>query len=1435
MAVVISDEIITKYWKWTPQRMKQFAESNFSEDMVQSLTRQNQLRLANISSRELRSRTVLGASYIPFGLIPARFTRVGVTFQHYATNRNVSKSSFGSGRYDLFFHQLYESTWVRNASASKQFAVAVSLQVANTVPQNWSQLVKTDFGTSPASLRAGELLTMNSFNAPATFPFNMFVRPGDSNGTLLVTTPFRTRGTGSMLSFVSMLKVLTNTVLPDNRDSNEGVDYRIVNLFLVALSSQIGGGGADGLFALTAGRSDGGWLVNPKALLTPQRWDLPTCFWECVMAALCIRQESRPEDFTGEVDLWVKDMCVRSGLTARQREGQMKRIQWNVRAFIGWCEQRGIVASERSGVSVDDVERLGKMFGFESVCVLSESGDVMVGCKDDLHMRRAESNHLVLMYKDDHYSVVMSYTAMIPVKECTACGDRFASEKSLKAHLDKRSCLVCECVTTKMRGKFESESEWRAHRRDLDTLCLFRTTERKVVLSASEQRDRLAKRFPHDKTSEKRYGWYATKKANQQAKFMREMERDMSPIRNWKEALYVDLESVVPTNGLDVTRGQMQYQQAYACGWLRRSEALSNMEPTIVYGMDCLYKFFCMLDSWREDMLADEVRLWRKRCEEDLMVSAVPVTTKALENYACKLQKSWSKMRMDKVVCQVCSLSFEDDVHADGFLCECAKVYWSRNVAEKNLMQNFNDNAPRVTVWAHNGGRYDWLFVHRYLMERNLLKMCRVVRGGGKYYEIVYNGVFIFRDSLNFMLGSLERLGQDFKVETEKGVFPYRYLKQCCQIEDVLRGEEEVRAKLPASLFDISEKVSGPMGLVVKRPMTEEEYVEFMEARGWVYDVKAETCKYLADDVKCLSQVMECFRGGWQEMPFQPELFKYCTIGQMCHSYFLERYLDPATYPVLDVMEDTFIRGALYGGRTEVFQRCAGANDRIHYVDVNSLYPFVMESRFLPSGDPVWHFQQGDERIAPFRASSFQILVEVHSDLEDVMNRLNQCDASLYGFFEVDVECLPSMHYPVLPERVNNKNMFTNCKKVRMVYYSEELKFAVARGCRVTRVYAWCQWFRSKVYSKCIEVLKAEKMRGEGKDIHGNPIPGAVKNPSLRAAAKTAQNALYGKSIQFINETVQIVDNQEDLFKLVRTGDSDVTIQPIYRSEELDIVEVTVKPHRPKVQPRSCSAIGTAILAEARMVLYSYFEEVERVGGTILYCDTDSIVYAGDEPLPDSCLSESVYGKMKVEIDPDDILPGGFVALAPKCYSFLLRDGSPYVKCKGVNLASNVSVGGETEFDELMELLEAEEVLENLVDASEVETSVLGLSFEHLRLMVSGEKRKIVTKQMQFLKTRDRHIACIDTIKLLKDDFDKRWILEKGVTVPWSDLNRDICGAVERRDVGYVSNFLQDAGVLEIEYMEKKYERDEWFRSLFWSWISSGSLNAEFYQQSRCR
>ena len=1427
----------------------EYAKANFSQTMVHSLSSNNLLRLSihrGGGRASLRSREIVTAMrYIPFGLAKHRGRQVS----NYMTHTFFNRHSFGLSRYKMFFSQLLDSGFIaEQAARGIYFGVHVLLQDPAHLP-DLPKAILRDFGTTREARNLDGVKLVTQLDE-RVWPYDIHSIRAQHDGCLHVSTPLMNAAGMEEEEFVKRLKAATNDALPDNSDSGLPDDYRIINLFLVIYDSIRGGGGPSGQLWLTSDVNESTeWILNPKAIIRPHvSVSDSMCFWECLMHALILRERAARSIVT----TWYIDM-IEPAVRMNGRNGSrvlkqtMMWVKNNVHAF--WtvaCTMDVLTGMTTCPTSAEVCEDIGHIFGFKDVSVLGSDGIVLFGECDTIHRLRAETGGLLLILSHAHFSLVTSYTSLLPVKECPTCGARFNDTSSLGKHLADMTCLKCECLSLPGAKRFESIADWQAHRRCLNQ-CPFRLLPPTIVVKTMPPRERHAKRFPHDASSKKHYGKYNG--GPRQLKEQNMMEHDHASIRNDKEALFVDIESIVPHNGYVDSRYELNYQEPYAIGWLKRTDALLLDEPTIVYGMDCIERFFEYLDAWYELILVDETCLWEKRARKGLEFTLTPKVIRGFKNYPSRLKTSWDTLIKECKYggeCRVCGEELTTDhgytvTMAEGnkeefHFSDCCIRWWAKHAASKNLVDNFNDNAPRVSVWAHNGGRYDWIFIHRYLMEHDRLRGTHVTRGNAKYYEIAYRGVFLFRDSLNFMMASLDKLGKDFNVQTLKGIFPYRFLTSHERIDAVVVGESEIRDVLPPGFFEISELIPGPMGMSKKRALNESEYRLFFEERSWVYDVKTETIKYLAADIKCLQQVMETFRDGWKAMPYEPELFKYCTIGQMCHSYFLDRYLPDASYPVLDTMEDTFIRKALYGGRTEVFQRlCHEPMKPIHYVDVNSLYPFVMESCAMPTGEPDWFLKPSDERFAAFRASEYLIHVTGVDDdhLSHVRARLNAGDPSLYGFFEVDMECDPSTMYPVLPERVSGKNMFSNRLKRELVYYSEEIKFATKRGAKVVKVHAYCLWQKSAIYSKLIKVLKAEKMRGEGKDVEGNVIPGCPKNPALRAAAKLAQNALYGKSLQFINESVQIVDNQEDLFRLVMEGKSDVTIQPIYRSAAADIVEVVVKSKVPRVQKRSCSALGTAILAEARMVLYTYFEEVLRVNGTILYCDTDSIVFTGDTPLPNECIHDSIYGKMKVEIDPKDIQLGGFVALAPKCYAFKLVDNVPYVKCKGINLSSNIDLQEDMEpLEALMVESERSELIDRAVALGEDTDSdemMTGLSYDNLRSLVVGECKRLVTSQMQFIKTKDRRIAAVDTIKMLKDSFDKRKLLKDNRTVPWTPYNETLLNEIRAMNVGYVSNFFRHGDVGEIHDLVMESD-NMWLLAIYNGWVESGEENSLLFK-----
>jgi len=1362
---------------------------------------------------------------------------------NYANISRMGTSAFGFRRRQFFYDQLHRMRAALihpdNIRKYQGYQLAATLSV-KTTNQRYGRSAARNFGTTAQD---GETRLGNFDATQWDFDIHDPLNQNPIPGTVVVTGTFVQMDSPEQFDAVieQLIRTVDLEIRRQESDSGtlgfDGTSKHLMNMFIYKMIRPEAGGLYD------VDDTEGAVQFSNKSVFTPERSERNTCFWECLFYFLVKRYlgigEGMHTHYEGIikpcVDKWAnlsrnarRTLVIRC---ARQSSGLLLSL---------YSRAKHVRSEDLTPLPLTEIDSVLSFFGcHDDALIMDVNGEALMGDIDGAELRRVESGNFTGIWYRDHMHLVLSYTGSLIIKKCRRCDKRFATEGALRKHLDAKACLKCSCLPK--TGHFETEAQWRFHMDNRISVC---PRFRDDVVSTVDD-DGKKKRFLHDNSENK----FAKRKDREDA-----LEKDDHPARNYQECIYFDLESVVPINNHGLSNAEHSHQQPYACGWLLRSEGLAKEEPHITYGENCIGEFFNWLDELHYTLLADEERLWYTRARTGVMLDNKARKINGKESYALRIKKSWDRhiVGLESPGCLICH-EIADEGHGyfkdetEGFtFSHCAFKTYSRQVAENNFVRNFNGNAPRIPIWAHNGGKYDWVFLHRYMMENGRLdEMGRIVRSSSKYFMIPYRDIFEFKDSMNFMSGSLDRLGKDFGAETLKGIFPYRLLSTMERINLKLENEISIRASIPHAYFQVTEKLPGPMGCSIKRDMTESEYVEFFSERDWQYDVKHETIMYLKDDVKCLMQVVEKFRKGWLDMPHSPELFKFMTIGQMCHTYFLDHFLTPNMYPCLDVCEDSYIRRALYGGRTEVFRRVAPANGLIHYVDVNSLYPYVMESRDLPCGDPVWHIPTIKENIeyAAFKSSPFNLRYVEHSKeyFENVRDKLNDIEDNyeLYGFFEVDVLCSLETRYPILPERRSTdgdktfKNMFTNMSKTKMVYYSEELKRAIRSGYKVTKVYSYTQWHRGRVYGKLIEVLKAEKLKGEGKDIHGAKIPGLEKNPSLRAAAKTAQNSLFGKTIQFVDSDVSLVHTREDLFKRVSRAFSKVSIKPIFRSAVSDVVEVASKYSVPQVQKRSCAALGTAILAEARLVLYEYFDKVQDVGGEILYCDTDSIVFSGETPLGEECMHHCEYGKMKVEIDPETIHRGGFVGMSPKCYAFKLKDGAPYVRCKGVNLGQNLDMLPE-ERDAMADLvmeMEMEEYVEKLaLPIKQGETVTKGINFDKMKRLITGETDVLVTSQLQFLKTSDRLVSAYENVKMMRSHFDKRMLGEEGETFAWNDFNMNMSRIIENRDNKSISDYLGVVGPAELHYLRKVYENSDFFNSIVAHWLRSDNVNVLYYE-----
>jgi len=84
-------------------------------------------------------------------------------------------------------------------------------------------------------------------------------------------------------------------------------------------------------------------------------------------------------------------------------------------------------------------------------------------------------------------------------------------------------------------------------------------------------------------------------------------------------------------------------------------------------------------------------------------------------------------------------------------------------------------------------------------------------------------------------------------------------------------------------------------------------------------------------------------------------------------------------------------------------------------------------------------------------------------------------------------------------------------------------------------------------------------------------------------------------------------------------------------------------------------AVAAFVTSYSRLVLYDYFEKAKAKGGSLYYCDTDSLI----TDVEMECGNK--LGQIKDEV-PDGILEGIF--LSPKMYAIKTLKGE-FIKCKG--------------------------------------------------------------------------------------------------------------------------------------------------------------------------
>jgi hypothetical protein len=316
---------------------------------------------------------------------------------------------------------------------------------------------------------------------------------------------------------------------------------------------------------------------------------------------------------------------------------------------------------------------------------------------------------------------------------------------------------------------------------------------------------------------------------------------------------------------------------------------------------------------------------------------------------------------------------------------------------------------------------------------------------------------------------------------------------------------------------------------------------------------------YLLHDVVGLYEVLRMFqRDAWND--YHIDVTDCMTAASLSKRVFQCHYQNMSR-PIYDLTWelDGKIREAYFGGRNECFVQ--KEVEHCYYYDITSLYPDVMAHRDYP-----W----GKCRV-------------IHTD------NLGE----LFGFVECDVRSIDTQRKPLHAVKAHHRLCFPHLDEwTTLTLFSEEVRLGMSENMYEYRVRKVYSFDRGPILSKyALDAFEGKrKAKAEGKlavafikKLLANAGYGwfGIRTQGKSGVKIFPKNDKQWVEYMFAGELVAWGDRGD--YTLVRT------------KSELPVKDFNV-------------AIAAAVTAWARMKLWTSMDLVERHGGKVYYCDTDSLI-----------------------------------------------------------------------------------------------------------------------------------------------------------------------------------------------------------------------------------
>jgi hypothetical protein len=593
----------------------------------------------------------------------------------------------------------------------------------------------------------------------------------------------------------------------------------------------------------------------------------------------------------------------------------------------------------------------------------------------------------------------------------------------------------------------------------------------------------------------------------------------------------------------------------------------------------------------------------------------------------------------------------------------------------------------KIPVFIHNFRGYDSHLIVPAFTHFKGMVMQVIGQGLEKYLSLTWDTTIVFKDSLQFLSGSLDALvaclkksGKDkFKVLTEefagktdnegmdmllrKGVYPYDYMNHVDRFaEQKIPPIEEFFSRLqnkPCSAAD-------------------HKYADDVWKKFGCHTMRDYHDLYLKTDVLLLADVFESFRTATlSSLGLDPAY--YVSGPQLSWDCMMKMTRCNLTL-LSDPQMFNMIHANLRGGITMISKRYAEANNKymedaynptkpssyILYLDANNLYGYAM-SQSLPYDEFTWMTDLECEQVdwlAQTADQDYGYFVECDLHYPDELHDLHD-DYPLAPERMIVEDHLLSEHQEALRERYAMSHTATSklvpnfFDKKKMLLHYRNLKFYLQHGLVVTKMHRGIRFKQSKWLE--LYIRTNTEMRALAKD------PVEVK---LR---KDMNNIIYGKTCENLTKRtdIKLVNTQAECDKLVSKPQC---LRFQIFADEL----VGIESQKVKCVINKPTYVGFAVLELSKLCMYEFhYEHFTQwyPEADLLFTDTDSLVYhvetedlyadlaahreyfdfsgyPHNHPLF-SDDNKMVVGKMKDESAGGIITE--YVGLRPKMYSYLTK------------------------------------------------------------------------------------------------------------------------------------------------------------------------------------